>query len=66
MRLLYIEDNLQFVEVALRQFLPAHQVTLATSLGEARQLFAREAFDAVLLDYDLPDGKGIDLMPELI
>jgi len=32
---------------------------------EAKALLAAEEFDAVLLDYDLQDGKGIELFPTL-
>ena len=68
MRLLWVEDHATFVRVAGRQFLSAHAVTVAASLAEARRALAEQAFDAVLLDYDLPDGKGaslIDLIRQL-
>ena len=62
MRLLWVEDHATFVRVAGRQFLSAHAVTVAASLAEARRALAEQAFDAVLLDYDLPDGKGASLL----
>ena len=65
MRLLWVEDHATFVRVAGRQFLAAHAVTVAASLAEARRALAEGAFDAVLLDYDLPDGKGTDLVADL-
>jgi CheY-like chemotaxis protein len=68
MRLLWVEDHATFVRVAGRQFLAAHAVTVATSLAAARRALEEHAFDAVLLDYDLGDGKGaslIDLIRQL-
>ena len=37
----------------------------AATLAEARLLLATEAFDVVLVDARLPDGNGLDLIPEL-
>jgi DNA-binding NtrC family response regulator len=37
---------------------------VANSVREARGLFAGRRFDLVLLDLDLPDGIGLDLLPE--
>jgi CheY-like chemotaxis protein len=62
MRLLWVEDHATFVHFAGRQFLSAHAVTVAASLAEARRALAEQPFDAVLLDYDLPDGKGAELL----
>ena len=43
------------------------EITLheATSLAEARTQLAVHAVDIVLLDVRLPDGSGLDLVPEL-
>ena len=62
MRLLWVENHAVFVRVAGRQFLAAHDVTAVPSLAEARRLLAAGAFDVVLLDYDLDDGKGTSLL----
>ena len=37
----------------------------AHSLAEARQKLASERFQAAILDVTLPDGSGLDLLPEL-
>lgn len=63
MRLLWVENHARFVAVALPTLLHAHSVSVVSSLIEARQCLAEEAFDAVLLDYDLDDGKGTELVP---
>jgi len=65
MRLLYVEDNERFRSLAIRRFLSEHAVTVAGTLQEAREVLSLATFDAALLDYDLPDGKGTELLPDL-
>jgi DNA-binding response OmpR family regulator len=65
MRLLYVEDHDRFRAIVIARFLSAHEVTVAGSLAEARAILASETFDGVLLDYDLPDGKGSELLEEI-
>jgi CheY-like chemotaxis protein len=62
MRLLWVENHTGFVRVAGRQFLAAHELTVVPSLAAARDALAAGTFDAVLLDYDLDDGKGAELV----
>jgi DNA-binding response OmpR family regulator len=40
-------------------------VKTAASLAEARALLAAQAFDALVLELELPDGHGLDLLREL-
>ncbi len=42
-----------------------HGLTWAGSLAEGREALAQGRFDVVLLDLRLPDGYGLDLLPEL-
>jgi DNA-binding response OmpR family regulator len=65
MRLLYVEDQAAFRAVVIPRFFAGHEVTVASTLAEARALVSSRTFDAVLLDYDLPDGKGIELLEDL-
>ncbi len=37
----------------------------AADLAGTRRLLAREGFDLILLDIKLPDGSGLDLLPDL-
>ncbi len=60
-----VEDNTAFVQVALAGLLGDHDVCVAPSLADARAS-PWASFEAVLLDYDLPDGKGDALVPELL
>ncbi len=63
MRLLWVENNARFVEATLKTFLYAHSVLVVPSLSEARVRLVAEIFDAILIDYDLDDGKGTELFP---
>jgi CheY-like chemotaxis protein len=65
MRLLWVENHAVFARVAGRQFLAGHELTIVPTLALAREALAARTFDAVLLDYDLDDGKGADLIEVL-
>ena len=43
----------------------AHQCASALSLGEGRRLIGGQHFDILFLDVRLPDGNGLDLLPEV-
>jgi len=62
MRLLWVENHAVFARMAGRQFLAAHELTVVPSLFVARDALTTSQFDAVLLDYDLDDGKGAELV----
>ncbi len=62
MKILYVEDNAVFAVQACRQFLSAHAVTVVPSLVAARTALANEQYDLLLVDYDLEDGKGDELV----
>lgn len=38
----------------------------AASLNEARAVLANSTFDLITLDMSLPDGRGLDLVPEIL
>ncbi|WP_306535552.1 sigma-54 dependent transcriptional regulator [Geobacter sp.] len=42
-----------------------HQVESAATLGEGLEKAAAGAFDVVLLDVSLPDGNGLDVLPDI-
>ena len=65
-RLLIIEDD-----ISLNQMLQLHfedggfEVTGVNSCGEGLQQLYRQAFDLVLLDQQLPDGTGLELLQKI-
>jgi DNA-binding NarL/FixJ family response regulator len=62
MRLLWVENHAVFARIAGKQFLAAHELTVVPSLAAAKAVLATQTFDAVLVDYDLDDGKGDELI----
>ncbi|MDX2342334.1 MAG: response regulator, partial [Acidimicrobiia bacterium] len=64
-RVLHVEDNPDMLQVVFAILDDMATVTQATSIRDARTLLAGETFDLVLLDLDLADGKGTDLLPEI-
>jgi two-component system OmpR family response regulator len=65
MRLLLLEDDVTLGE-ALRDYLRSegHVVDWCTTLAQARALIS-EPYDAWLLDWNLPDGSGVDWLRSL-
>lgn len=63
--ILFVEDNANFARTVIRQFLSAHEVTVSSMLKAARIAIAANVFECVILDYDLPDGKGVEILGEL-
>jgi CheY-like chemotaxis protein len=64
--ILFVENHETFARTVAESFLPDQDVLFVGTLAEARRvLAARQDFDAVLVDYDLPDGKGTELLAHL-
>jgi DNA-binding NtrC family response regulator len=65
-RILVVDDE-PTVRFGIRDFLEVHglEVLEAESCREARERFRQARPDVVLLDYRLPDGTGLELLPEL-
>jgi DNA-binding response OmpR family regulator len=61
-RVLWVENHTVFARLAGRQFLTEHDLIVVPSLALAREALAARTFDAVLVDYDLDDGKGATLV----
>ena len=56
-RLLFVENDAVFGRVVVQEFLAEHDVTIVATIADALRV-VDEPFDAVLVDYDLDDGKG--------
>lgn len=65
-KILIIEDDQVFSELLAMHLEDLnHQPQVATTLIQARQLLADYTPDAILLDQQLPDGFGIDILKEM-
>lgn len=62
-----IVDDDHFVRMALVEALRSwgYQTAESGDLRTARELLGRDEFSVVLLDIDLPDGSGLDLLTEI-
>ena len=64
-RVLIVEDSAPLA-LACTEFLKAHYITeTAADLSRARAVLGSEPPDALILDIQLPDGSGLDLLAEL-
>lgn len=64
-KILLVEDMESF-RGAVSQLLGVYSdVAEADCLSAARELLARQSFDVVVLDKNLPDGDGVDLLTEI-
>ena len=62
MKILYVENHATFAAQVCGQFLAAHEVRVAPNLATAREALACQSYDLLLVDYDLDDGKGDELV----
>ncbi|MDE2401354.1 MAG: response regulator transcription factor [Burkholderiales bacterium] len=64
--ILLIDDDLR-LSAMVADYLRSHgyQVSSAPTLSAGRDMLARHAYDALVLDLMLPDGDGLDLCREL-
>lgn len=51
---------------AVNQAFPGSKPTTATTVEEAKTIIRQQHQDLVLLDIGLPDGSGLDLIPDLL
>ncbi len=63
--ILIVEDELLLgKQIAARLQALGADASVAETVVTARQLISKTAFDLVLLDVNLPDGRGTDLLRE--
>jgi DNA-binding NtrC family response regulator len=65
-KILVVDDDAA-IRFAIRDFLElhGHAVEEAQSCAEAEAKYRADVFDAVTLDYALPDGNALELLPRL-
>ena len=62
-KVLLLEDDLSLgngIKMALQT--PDIEITLCRTLAESKKCVAESAFDLLILDVNLPDGSGLDLL----
>ena len=64
-QMLIVDDERDIRSLLAEIFKPSFDVTAKGSLNEAKGLLHREKYEIVLLDLDLPDGSGFDLVASL-
>lgn len=66
-RVLLVEDEVIFARAVAKRLQQAgYDCEHAATLEDGRELVRQMAPDLVLLDMRLPDGNGLDLLPELV
>jgi len=65
-KILVVDDNKEFQTLAAQLATLSRCVAKrAETLAEARKLTASERFDLIMIDLNLPDGNGLDLLDEI-
>lgn len=62
MKILYVENHAIFAQQVCQQFLSTHKVEVVSSVSAARQKLAAEEYCLLIVDYDLDDGKGDEIV----
>ncbi|MGE4267853.1 MAG: sigma-54-dependent transcriptional regulator [Deferribacterales bacterium] len=62
-KLLIVEDDQLLGTSLVRFFSKEHETTLTTTFAGAKNAIMYEDFDVAILDVNLPDGEGTDLLP---
>lgn len=61
---LCVEDNRE-IQILVRAALDQHSVLAVENLKEARRVLKESRVDLLVLDLELPDGDGLDLLAEI-
>jgi len=65
MRILFVENHDKFASVVTKRFLGGHSVTTVPNLANAWTELGSSKFEVVLIDYDLDDGTGDQLVRQI-
>ena len=58
MKILFVENHALFAATVVDQFLCLHELTIVPTVTAALAAVEHGPFDVLLVDYDLDDGKG--------
>lgn len=67
-RILVVEDNARHAGLMrdeLEAEMPSVSVSLSTTVAHARETLAQHRFDLCILDFQLPDGDGLELLRQI-
>lgn len=59
-RILLVEDSIEIYQMVMQSTAQLAELSWAKSVEEAKQEIAKNQFDLILLDVELPDGNGIE------
>lgn len=63
LNVLHVEDDIELHTVIRALLEEIADLTQASTLEEAKRMATSNAYDLILLDVELPDGSGMDLLP---
>ena len=61
-RILFVDNHPEFTATVVATFLGAHDVVVIPTIAAAKIAIRDTRFDLALVDYDLDDGKGDELV----
>jgi DNA-binding response OmpR family regulator len=67
-KVLLVEDNsddADFLRMSLRKYTDSVDITHKSLIGDAVAVLEDERFDVVLLDLNLPDGRGVECVEKI-
>jgi DNA-binding NtrC family response regulator len=62
---LYLDDDMDCLEVFLEMFREDYEVRTARTLAEARRALAAQSFDIIISDQSMPEGNGVEFLREV-
>jgi len=64
-RILHVEDDRDLVQVVQSMLHEVAHVEPASSLAQAREMLHTGSYDLILLDINLPDGSGLEIIDQM-
>ena len=65
MKILFVENHAVFAKIVTETLLNQHTVRIVSTLSKAWALLSQDDYDVVLVDFDLDDGKGDELVKKI-